>query len=150
MYDEFSSLYKIQPEEVYGPEFSVVEDEEESFELPLPASAWSVGFASDFVVVGHDGEYADMSNPTGAIIRERFYIIAEDAKGNRRTWGGLYESQDAAEAAYALLAPAVALWEETRPCYGSEAWTSEVEAAEAEAEQADELASQYLNFRYEL
>lgn len=105
--------------------------------------AWSVGFPSDFVVVGYNPENADMSNPNGAIIRERFYIVAEDAKGNRRTWGGLYESEATAEAAYALFAPPVEFWEETRPCYGSEAWTAEVEAAEAEAERADEMASEF-------
>ena len=50
--------------------------------------AWSVGFPSDLVVVGHNPENADMSNPNGEIIRERYFIQAEDAKGHRRTWGG--------------------------------------------------------------
>src|SRR4051812_18355445 len=58
--------------------------------------AWSVGFPSDFVVVGHNYENADMSNPNGEIIQERFSIVAEDAKGNRRTWGGRYETEAAA------------------------------------------------------
>lgn len=138
-------LIGMTPEEVYGPvvDLSVFEEE------PLASEVWSVGVSSDFVVVGHNSENADMSNPTGAIIRERYFVIAEDAKGHRRTWGGYNETPEAAEAAYALLAPPVAFWEETRPCYGSEAWTSEVDAAEAEAERADELASQFLNFRYE-
>ena len=145
MTNDIEQLAKIQPEEVYGPEVDLSVFEEE----PVMSEAWSVGFPSDFVVVGHDGEYADMSNPTGAIIRERFYIVAEDAKGNRRTWGGLYVSPEAAEAAYAFLAPTVALWEATRPCYGSEAWTAEVEAEEVEMERADEMASNFLNYRWE-
>ena len=146
MNNDIEQLAKIQPQE---PFILMGYSEDEDFSVFVEPEAWSVGFPSDFVVVGHNSENADMDNPTGAIIRERFYMIAEDAKGNRRTWGGLYESPEAAEAAYAFLAPPVALWEETRPCYGSEAWTSEVDAAEVEAERADEMASQFLNFRWE-
>lgn len=142
---EIEDLYRLSPEEVFGPavDFSVFETE------PLATERWSVFFCSDFVVVGHNSENADMSNPNGDIIRERYYIVAEDALGHRRTWGGYYETLEAAEAAYSLLAPPVEFWEDARPCYGSEAWTPEVDAAEAEAERADEMASQFLNFRYE-
>jgi hypothetical protein len=110
---------------------------------------WSVCFPSDFVVVGHNPENADMSNPRGEIVGERFYMQAEDALGHRRTYGGYYETLEAAEATYAFLTPAVEFWEETRPCYGSEAWTADVEADEVEMERADEHASNFLNFRYE-
>ena len=131
MSNELQDLIQIAAEEVYAEiDFSV-------FDEPEPSSErWFINFPSKFVVVGHDGEYADMDNPTGAIICERFYILAEDAKGNRRIWGDLYDSPEAAEAAYAFLAPAVSNWEATRPCYGSEAWTPEVDAAEVEAELA--------------
>jgi len=141
---ELSNLIRMQPEEVYGPEIdlSVFIEEEPTQEH------WSVGFPSDFVVVGHDGEYADMSNPTGAIIRERFSVVAEDALGHRRTWGGMYDSEAAAEAAYSLLAPAVAFWNEIRPAYGSEAYAANWEEYQAE-DRADEMASDFLNFRYE-
>lgn len=143
---EIEDLYRLSPEEVFGPavDFSVFETE------PLATEHWSVFFRSDFVVVGRNSENADMSNPNGDIIRERYYMIAEDAKGNRRTWGGYYETLEAAEAAYALLAPVVAFWEETRPCYGSEAWTADVEAEELAMERADEMGSNFLNYRYEL
>jgi hypothetical protein len=147
MTNDIEQLTKIQPQEPFI--MMGYSEDEEPVEVVLAAEKWMVGFPSNLVVVGHDGEYADMSNPTGAIVRERFYMVAEDALGHRRTWGGLYESEAAAEAIYSLLAPTVAVWEETRPCYGSEAWTPEVDAAEVEAERADELASNFLNFRYE-
>jgi hypothetical protein len=105
MNNDIEQLAKIQPQEPFIM-MGYSEEEDLSVFVAEPET-WSVGFPSDYVVVGHDGEYADMSNPTGAIIRERYYIVAEDAKGNRRTWGGLYESPEAAEAAYSLLAPPV-------------------------------------------
>jgi hypothetical protein len=98
---------------------------------------WNIGFPSDYVVVGYDGEYADMDNPEGAVYAERFRIVAEDAKGYRRTWGGLYESPEAAEAAYVLLAPPVDLWDEIQPCYGSEAYADDWEEHEAELDMLD-------------
>jgi hypothetical protein len=67
---------------------------------------------------------ADMSNPRGEIIRERFYIVAENAAGERRTWGGLYVSEADAEAAYSLLAPSVTFWDDIRPAYGSDAYAA--------------------------
>ena len=155
MTNDISNLTKIQPEEVYEPVIDLAVFDEsrlcESCGCVLPNfgpcfqpktceachnNTWSISFPSDFVVVGFDSECADMDNPRGEIIRERFYIVAEDAKGNRRLWGGLYDTPEAAEAAYAFLAPAVSNWEATRPCYGSEAWTPEVDAAEVEAELA--------------
>jgi hypothetical protein len=60
----------------------------------------------------------------------------------------MYDSEAAAEAAYSLLAPAVTLWEEIRPAYGSEAYAANWEEYQAE-DRADEMASDFLNFRYE-
>jgi hypothetical protein len=45
---------------------------------------WSVGFPSDFGVVGHDGEYADMSNPTGAIIQLTRVLRSAQSGGFRK------------------------------------------------------------------
>ena len=86
------------------------------------ATKWTVGFASVLMVVGHNYENADLDNPRGEIVRERFFAQAEDALGYRRVWGGYYESPEAAEAAYLLFAPPVFLWDEIEPCYGSEAY----------------------------
>jgi hypothetical protein len=142
----------MSPEEVYGPEMiDTFEEDEAAADLVAPGEGgWSVGFPSDFVVVGYDGEYADMSNPRGEIIRERWYIQAEDAKGNRRVWGDLYESPEAAEAAYSLEAPPVEFWDETQPCYGSEAYVEgdwEQEMAERERED-DENGGYFLLTRF--
>jgi len=121
MTNEIELLAKVSAEEVYGPDMDAMLRE-------MADSDWHVEFPSDIVVVGHDGEYADMSNPTGALYGERFYIRAEDEAGHRRVWGGLYETAELAEAAYLMFAPPVEFWEETSPCYGSEAWSSENEA----------------------
>jgi len=46
---------------------------------------FTYGVTSMLVVVGYDPEMADMDNPRGAIIRERFFACAEDAEGYRFT-----------------------------------------------------------------
>ena len=136
MSNELSDLIRLTPEEVYGPEVDL-----SVFDEPvLTQERWTVGFTSNFVVVGNDPEYADMSNPNGDIIQERFYMVAEDAKGNRRTWGGMYDSPEAAEAAYAFLAPTVALWEEMRPTYGSEAYAANWQEFQADDERREREA----------
>ena len=156
MNNDLSDLIRIQPQEAFFGMGSHLPPAGNNTPVKIYDSgvrtgkgAWSVDFPSDLVVVGHNYENADMSNPNGEIIRERYFVRAEDALGHRRTWGGYYETLEAAEAAYSLLAPPVEFCEEDRPCYGSEAWTPEVDAAEVEAERADELASNFLNFRYE-
>ncbi len=73
-----------------------------------------------------------MDNPRGEIIREKFSAVAEDALGNRRGWGGSYDSLSEAEAAFLALAPPVPFWEELRPCYGSEAYERNWREYEAE------------------
>ena len=85
-------------------------------------STWSVGFPSDLKVVGYNPENADLDRPRGEIIRPVFFVVAEDAQGYRRTWGGSFKSEAAAESAYLYLAPPVFSWDVDRPCYGSEAY----------------------------
>jgi len=82
---------------------------------------------SDFRVIGYDPEYADMSNPQGALVREVFYLLAEDARGARRAWGS-FDTLEEAEAAVPF-APAVYTWNETYPAYGSEAYVASDEEA---------------------
>ena len=93
---------------------------------------WSVGFESVLVVVGHNSENADMDNPRGEEIRERFYALAEDVEGNRRVWGGYHESPELAEAEFVALAPPVEFWEDIRPAYGSDAYAKNAFEYEAE------------------
>jgi hypothetical protein len=88
---------------------------------------YTIGFRSDLTVVGTNPEMADMSNPRGEIIRERWYAIAEDASGNRWRWGW-YETAEEAEHAFRAIAPPVAQWEETYPSYGSPAYEQYGEA----------------------
>jgi hypothetical protein len=144
MAHELDDLIRMTAQEVYGPEMDdTFEEDEAAADLDV-VDGWSVGFPSDFVVVGHNPENADMSNPRGEIVRERWYILAEDAKGNRRVWGGLYDSPEAAEAAYSLEAPPIDLWDETQPCYGSEAYQDgDWEQDQIEREREEDLNGPY-------
>lgn len=83
---------------------------------------WTVSFVILTVVVGYDSECADMDNPRGARFGERWFIQAEDELGYRYQFGGLYRTREAAERSYLMYAPAVELWDEVEPCYGSEAY----------------------------
>ena len=91
---------------------------------------------TDLVVVGHDGEYADITNPRGAIYGYAAYVVAEAATGARvRRYIGAARFEAAvlpkaeAEAAalnmrlnkLGKLPVAFSRWEETYACYGSEA-----------------------------
>jgi hypothetical protein len=84
-------------------------------------TAWTVGVASDYCVVGTNPEMADMSNPRGEIIRERFYLLATDARGNRKSFGSFETEQDA-EVCFWVWSPMVDDWDDARPEYGSEAY----------------------------
>jgi hypothetical protein len=102
----------------------------------------TIGVASEFCVIGYDGEYADMDNPRGAIVREVFFLVAEDARGARWAWGEGWRDADAAEAAIAT-APPVILWSPWRPAYGSVAYIEdggeeEMVAWEARHREAEE------------
>lgn len=87
----------------------------------------TITIGSDFQVVRYDAEYADMSNPQGAVVDELFFLIAEDARGARKVWGSFYSLEEA-EAAVPF-APAVYLWADTYPAYGSEAYVASDEEA---------------------
>jgi hypothetical protein len=90
-------------------------------EPKVKAPKYTFGIASDYVVVGHNPEMADFDNPRGEIVRERFYMVAEDAKGYRFGFGS-EESEFAAEVAFQHFAPAVSEWAPLRPAYGSQAY----------------------------
>lgn len=92
---------------------------------------------SDLAVVGYNPENADLDYPNGEIVREVFYLVAEDARGNRWQWGS-FSSERVAEAAYLTLAPPVFLWEATRPAYGSEAYVEHGQADDLAWEKAQE------------
>ena len=102
---------------------------------------YRVGVASELVVVGYNPENADMDYPNGEIVRERFYLVAEDGNGNRWRYGR-YTKFSEAETAYQLFSPPVPLWEPTYPSYGSRAYEAygEAEAIEAERRQARDEA----------
>lgn len=111
---------------------------------------WTLEIGSDFVVVGHNPEAADMSNPRGEIIRERFYVGATTEYGRRRFWRHGFETEEAALEAYLYLATPVAFWEESTPVYGSEAYAAnwgEYEADKIAWEKDQEESAWFARFR---
>ena len=85
--------------------------------------------SSDFAVVGHNPEAADLSRPNGEIIRERFYMRASNAHGDAFVWGW-FETPEQLEAAYLLFAPPILFWAPTYPVYGSPAYEEYGQAEE--------------------
>lgn len=57
---------------------------------------WSIGIGSCLSVVGHDPEWADMGNPTGALVREVFFVVAND--GGDWEWSHTHLFQEKGEA----------------------------------------------------
>jgi hypothetical protein len=100
----------------------------------------TVGVASDFVVKRYDPEYAEMDNPRGAIVGERFFLLAEAEDGSRWSFGG-FETEAEAEEAYELTAPPVSEWGEDQPCYGSLAYRRM--GCSAEYWDEDEIAGEH-------
>jgi hypothetical protein len=89
-----------------------------------------VDVRKDVVVVDHNPEFADYTNPTGAIYRHTFEVLAMTNEGRRfahRHFFGL--DRDAADRlAIRVLHRGVidhAHWVETYPEYGSSAWAVE-------------------------
>jgi len=96
---------------------------------------------TDIVVVDHNSEMADMSNPQGAIHGDADYIIAETPTGRRfahditaitRSNGHTESKVSSArleELAFHLNETKPELdmthWEEIDPCYGSEAYIAQ-------------------------
>ena len=48
---------------------------------------YTIGFAFDLEVVGHNYENADLDNPNGEIIAPVWFALAGDEQGNRWRWG---------------------------------------------------------------
>jgi hypothetical protein len=113
-----------------------------------------VDVGRDAVIVAHDPEFADMSNPTGAIYRHTFEVMAITEDGRRfrhhRFFG---DDRDAADAlAIKVLYRGEvdpSYWTETYPEYGSRAWEVEevyrqvdlaCAVARGDWEEADRLA----------
>jgi hypothetical protein len=76
---------------------------------------------SELAVVGHDPEYADMENPTGEIIRNRYFMVATTPEGRQYRWGW-ERSAVLAEAVFQMIAPPVSEWSLWRCVYGSLAY----------------------------
>ena len=92
---------------------------------------WNIFPRSDVVVTGHNAEMADMSNPSGAIHGEEFYLVADSHSGYRRISPPIGMNLDrdtalrAAEEAQAKVESGELNpmdWPATRPAYGSVAW----------------------------
>jgi hypothetical protein len=96
---------------------------------------WQFSVESDLAVVGHNPESADMSNPSGEIIRHRYFMVATDALGHQKRYG-FEKSAEAAERVFELFAPPVSEWADWRCVYGSLAY--ELEGCEV-AQLRDEM-----------
>ena len=89
-----------------------------------------VDVRKDVVVVDHNPEMADYTNPTGAIYRHTFEVLAMTEGGRRfahRHFFGLDRDAADALAIKVLYRGEVDLsyWTETYPEYGSPAWAVE-------------------------
>jgi len=80
----------------------------------------TITIASDLVVDRYDAEYADMSNPQGAVVEEVYYLLATDRLGYRKAYGSFNTEQEAEAAIPA--APPVSTWNDSSPEYGSVAY----------------------------
>lgn len=82
---------------------------------------WTFSVESELAVVGHDPEYADMDNPTGEIIRHRYFMVATDEIGHQYRYGW-ERTELAAETIFQYFAPPVSQWSLWRCIYGSQAY----------------------------
>lgn len=105
---------------------------------------WEIGTRSVAVVVGTNPEMADIDNPCGEIVRDCWFILAEDSMGNRRQLGGvMFEDQDEAARFAATLdgqSPEAADWAKVEPRYGSPAYEGvepELAWLERQADESD-------------
>jgi hypothetical protein len=104
----------------------------------MTTQRWHFSVESELAVIGHDPEFADMDNPTGAIIQPRYFMVATDAEGYQKRWGWC-ETPEQAEMGFEFVAPAVNEWPLWRCVYGSHAYEvmgceQEQLAAEMEAD----------------
>lgn len=112
---------------------------------------------SDLVIVGYDAEFADVTNPRGALYGQALYVVAESPDGRRwahdhrfiASRGNALSELARAErlceriaASYNGGAPLDgAYWVEIDPAYGSDAYVSQgVEAERAQQERHAERA----------
>lgn len=82
---------------------------------------WTYSVESELAVVGHDPEYADMENPRGEVVRERYFMVATDEIGQQFRFGW-ERSAALAEAVFQYVAPPVGEWHLWRCIYGSVAY----------------------------
>jgi hypothetical protein len=107
----------------------------------------AVDWSPEFVVcVREDLVNTDFYDDGERRVGSVFYLVAEDKKGRR--WMSPYNHKEFASAKSERrhlardFDPVKACWGETDPCYGSEAWTPEVESHYAEQErEADRWSS---------
>ena len=87
---------------------------------------------SDIVVVGHDSESADMSNPNGELYGVAYYVVMIDEKGNRWAHDYRFMNDEAAAIEFrdkvantynkGIVRLKYEHWLEVEPVYGSEAY----------------------------
>jgi hypothetical protein len=83
-------------------------------------------------VTGHDSEFSDISNPSGAIYDDALFINATTARGDRFTLTGVSFGLEEKDKALALCAKiedrgeiTLERWGRDLPVYGSAAWEEE-------------------------
>ncbi|MBZ5660049.1 MAG: hypothetical protein LAO08_06540 [Acidobacteriia bacterium] len=100
-------------------------------------SNWIFSVESELAVVGHDPEYADMENPRGEVVRERYFMVGTTPNGRQYRFG--WERTAAlAEAAFQYLAPPVEQWSLWRCIYGSDAYVQDNCELQQLADEMDE------------
>lgn len=94
--------------------------------------AWTIDIGSENKVVGYDSESADLTHPNGEIVRERFFLVATNPRGDRKRTGS-FLTPELAEAAIPY-ADQIVIWDDTHPEYGSPAYQDYGEAEAIEFE----------------
>ena len=84
---------------------------------------------SNEVVIGENGEFADLSNPRGLIFGRKIFVEAVTESGRRFIFGRDFETQLGAGKFAARVEARgeinLEFWNETFPVYGSPAWQAE-------------------------
>lgn len=106
------------------PESQYLAGEREAELAAARAEEMTFSIESELAVVGHDPEYADMDNPTGEIIRHRYFMVATDEIGHQYRYGW-ERTPEFAEAVFQQFAPPVSEWSLWRCIYGSQAYELE-------------------------
>lgn len=106
----------------------------------VDATGFEFFVASEIVVTGYNPELADWDNPRGACHAAVYYVVAQDARGNRLAHGHLTRDAAAADRLCWKISAAAQIdlryWTPTRPAYGSEAYEQHGEAADVARERA--------------